>query len=123
MDERKFLDKLGLAHLWEKIKEEKEVFSDTTAGWASRSSTIAKQGAIYIYTDYKQNEEGKPLAGFKVGDGTSYLIDMPFQDELIYDHINDNTIHITSAEREFWNNKDRCYIDPNHEGRIVFTKN
>ena len=117
-----YLDKQGLAHLWEKIKQQNNIFSDTTAGWASKPRTIGKQGAIYIYTDYKTDEQGQPLAGFKVGDGNAYLIDLPFQDELLYGHINDLEIHVTAAEKEFWNNKDRCYVDPDNEHRIIFTK-
>ena len=42
----------------------------------------------------------------------SYLIDMPFVnstdsgiEQLILDHINNNVIHISAAERNFWNNK------------------
>lgn len=117
------LDKTGLAHLWEKFKEQNLIFSNTTAGWAEQSSLIAKQGAIYIYTDYRRNEHNEPIAAFKIGDGTSYLIDMPFTDELIWDHIENNEIHVSSADRLFWNNKVRCYIDPNDGDKLIFTKN
>jgi hypothetical protein len=35
-----------LAHLWEKFKENNNVFSNTTAGWAEQASLITQQGAI-----------------------------------------------------------------------------
>lgn len=122
-EEIKQLDKAGLAHLWEKFKENNNVFSNTTAGWAEQASLIAQQGAIQIYTDYRKNERNEPIAAFKVGDGTSYLIDMPFTDELIWDHIENNEIHVSSADRLFWNNKVRCYIDPGDADKLIFTKN
>ena len=71
---------------------------------------------LYIYTDYKTIEkDGQQylLPGLKVGDGTSYLIDLPFLNsgdnsainQIIMDHINNNVIHITQNERSFWNSK------------------
>lgn len=120
----KQLDEQGLAHLWEKFKEQNRVFSNTTAGWNAQTTLKAKEGAIYIYTDYRHNDDNEPIAAFKIGDGTSYLIDMPFTDELVWDHINDTDIHITAAERIFWNNKVRCYIDTVEDGEdLIFTTN
>lgn len=99
------------------------VFSDTTANWNSRPQFIGKAGAIYIYTDYKQNAEHQNIAGIKIGDGQAYLIDSPFIDEILYDHLSDTTRHITDAERTAWNNKVRCYIDANDPQNLVFTTN
>jgi hypothetical protein len=48
---------------------------------------------------------------------------MPFTDELIWDHIENNEIHVSSADRLFWNNKVRCYIDPGDADKLIFTKN
>ena len=81
---------------------------------------IAKRGYLYVYADYKQSEE-QTVAGIKAGDGTSYLIDMPFIDKPLDDHITDTVKHITSEERTFWNNKVRCFIDPENEYNLVFT--
>ena len=97
-----------------------KVVYNTTAFWNSYPDLVAKKGYIYIYSDYMQSG-GQNIAGFKVGDGTSYLIDMPFTDKISMEHIQNNTIHITQEEREFWNNKVRCYIDPLNAHGVIFT--
>lgn len=93
----------------------------STATWNSKPQLISEAGYIYIYSDYRQNLQGDNIAAMKVGDGASYLIDMPFTDDLLYAHLANSDIHITPEEREFWNNKVRCYIDPINEHRLVFT--
>ena len=100
-----------------------KVLYATTATWNSKPQLISAKGYIYIYSDYRQNLQGDNIASMKVGDGTSYLIDMPFTDELLYAHVEDNVRHITAEEREFWNNKVRCYIDPLNEQHLIFTTN
>lgn len=120
----KQLDEEGLAHLWEKIKEQNNVISDTSANWATKTSLVSKQGTIYIYTDYQQNSQGEDLPGFKVGDGLAQVVDLPFANELEAQHIADNIIHITASERTFWNNKVRCYTDPTVDAEeLIFTTN
>lgn len=119
----KQLDEQGLAHLWEKFKEQNNVYSNTTAGWAAQTSLVSKQGAIQIYTDYRQNEDNENIAAYKVGDGLAQVVDLPFTDELIWDHINDTSIHVTSAEKAFWNNKVRSYIDNSDPENLNFTIN
>ena len=104
-----------------------KVLYASTATWNSQPEIVAKQGYIYIYSDYRQNDEGQNIPGFKVGDGNSYLIDLPFSDSLLDDqlkaHIEDQTRHITQQEREFWNNKVRCYImDDGSSENLIFTK-
>jgi hypothetical protein len=99
---------------------ESNIYYNTTAYWNSRPQLIAQRGYIYVYSDYKQSE-GEDIAGIKVGDGISYLIDMPFIDKPLDDHIADTVKHITSAERESWNNKVRCFVDPENQENIVFT--
>lgn len=97
-----------------------KVLYNTSEYWNSHPQLIAKKGYLYVYSDYKlvDNED---VAGIKVGDGTSYLIDMPFIDKPLDDHIADTVKHITSQERTFWNNKVRCFIDPENEYNLVFT--
>ena len=98
---------------------EERIFYNTTNYWNSRRDLIAKRGYIYIYSDYMTIDE-QNVAGIKVGDGSSYLIDMPFIDKLYYNHVNDMVCHITQAERIFWNNKVTCYEIDEHT--LVFTK-
>lgn len=98
-----------------------KVLYASTATWNSQPQLISRRGYIYIYSDYKQNEQGQKIPAMKVGDGSAYLIDLPFVDDLIQKHIADNVIHITQEEREFWNNKVRCFIDPLNEHNLIFT--
>ena len=103
------------------IVQNKEIFYNTTAYWNAHPTLITKKGAIYIYGDWKKDDEDRNIAGMKIGDGTSYLIDMPFKEELFVNHVDDVIIHITEQEREFWNNKVRCFIDPEENTHLVFT--
>lgn len=98
---------------------EDKILYNTTSYWNSHSDIISKQGYIYIYSDY-YDYDGKHIAGLKVGDGSTYLIDLPVLDKMYYDHMNDMIRHITQAEREFWNNKVTCYEIDKHT--LVFTK-
>lgn len=124
VEEMKYLDPTGLARLWEKIKEQNLVFSATTDEWNAQPSLKARAGAIYIYTDKQTDEQDNPIPSFKIGDGTSFLIDMPFGDKLFWEHINDGTIHVTAEEKEFWNNKVRCQVDGEVSGEaLIFTTN
>ena len=99
-----------------------KVLYNTTEYWNSRPTLLAKKGYIYVYADYKK-VDNQDIAGIKVGDGTSYLIDMPFTDKPLDAHTADTVAHITAEERTFWNNKVRCFVDPNDEENIVFTTN
>lgn len=109
--------------IFQKIKDLKfsRIYSDTTANWAIRGVTESLKDAIYIYTDYKE-KDGVLIPGIKIGTGNAYIIDLPFIDEIYANHILDTVAHITQSEREFWNNKVTCYIDPDKEDKIIFTK-
>lgn len=98
-----------------------KVLYASTATWNSRPSLIAARGYVYIYADYRQNQQGQNIPSMKIGDGTSYLIDMPFSDQLIYEHIYDEVRHITQAEREKWNGKVRCYVSEAEADNLIFT--
>ena len=95
------------------------VFYDTKANWNAQPMLVAEQAAVYIYSDYMtiEDQAGNQtlVAGIKIGDGTSYLIDIPFITDaatyLIVSHISNAGIHVTQAEKEFWNNKVSAYIN------------
>lgn len=95
---------------------------DTTAGWNSKIDLVSKSGVVYIYTDH-DTYQGDPFPGMKIGDGTSYLIDLPFTDSILKAHLSDTDSHITSAERTHWNSKVRCYVDSLDAENIIFTTN
>jgi len=100
---------------------EDKILSNTTADWNSQSSLIAAKNSIYIYTDYQTTDDGDSIPGIKIGDGLAYLIDIPFVDTLMMEHMNDTDIHITSTERETWNSKVSVSLDPNNSSCLVFT--
>lgn len=100
-----------------------EVYFDTKANWNAQNTLTGAQNTIYVYTDYMQDGDGNNIAGIKIGDGNAYLIDAPFLDTIYYEHVNDTDIHITAEEREFWNNKVRCYYSLTDDETVVFTTN
>lgn len=80
----------------------------TTEEWRDAGKAISRQGTFYIYSD-GYNQEGTLVPRIKLGDGSAYISDLPFLDSpllnMIIDHINDGTVHITQQQRLFWNNK------------------
>lgn len=85
----------------------------TTAAWQVMYNYIPRKGEIIIYTDKGVGTDGiTTVPGIKIGDGTSYGIDLPFVgDEIaasVLDHINNIDAHVSNADRIFWNNKINC---------------
>lgn len=97
------------------------VFYDTTEHWNSQPSLMTKEKAIYIYWDHSKDENNNDIPGMKIGTGKEFLIDAPFVDAVFTEHIMNTVIHVTQAEKDFWNNKFRCYISPADEEELVFT--
>lgn len=97
------------------------VFARTTVEWNEEPSLIGQNGAIYIYTDYYNDGQGHSVPAFKVGDGLAYLIDMPFVDVNIQNHMNNEDIHVTALEKEFWNNKVRTDQTDIRNENLIFT--
>jgi hypothetical protein len=93
----------------------------TTAYWNNQPSLISIKGGVYVYSDYKVDEQGNNIPGIKIGDGKGYLIDAPFIDGLMYDHIYNTIIHVTQNDKDRWDEKVRCYISPTDSETVVFT--
>lgn len=104
-----------------------KILYDTTEHWNSTPQLIAKKGYIYIYSDYKTTQEGKTICGIKIGNGINFLIDLAFEDEQLSEeleaHIQDQQIHITAAERLFWNNKITTNDELVQGTNLIFSKN
>lgn len=98
-----------------------KIYVDTTENWDSDPTIRTEEKTIYVYTDYQVTPDGKYVAGIKIGDGDAYLIDMPFIDTIPMMHVNNNAIHVSAEDREFWNNKVRCYLSLEEEDTLVFT--
>ena len=85
------------------------VISGTKTEWNERIDFVPKAGQIVLYTDYY----GDDMPAIKIGDGLAYLIDLPVVGggivqqvmDSLRSHIADSTVHVTDAEKTFWNNK------------------
>lgn len=101
---------------------------NTTAVWNSTPSLVAEKGHFYVYSDYTTKEidgEIVNIPAIKIGDGTSYLIDMPViassDDEEWIDHINNWAIHVSETDRNDWNNKVTATVnEPNETLLLTF---
>lgn len=98
----------------------------TTEYWRLHQTYVPASGEIVIYTD-REVVDGKRYAGLKIGDGNAYIVDLPFiGDSLIEriwdalnEHINNQTIHVTQEEKDFWNDKINCDVDVFEEELIL----
>lgn len=102
---------------------------DTKTNWDRQTYLIAEKGHLYIYKDAETAYiDGKKVLypGIKIGDGSSYLIDMPFallgrDHQRLIDHIHDYTIHVGSVDRVNWNDKVSVSVIQDTE-ELKFTK-
>lgn len=133
----KYLDPQGVSYLWSKIqnisKDKLIYYSKTKEQWNINSQLLSKKDVLYIYTNYKKiKKQGEQdqiiIPGLKVGDGKSYLIDLPFINDvsnsdfenILLQHINNKTIHVTQEEKIFWNNKLNLFLQ---EENLVLNRN
>ena len=97
----------------------------TKEAWELFDKVKSQKGKIYVYAENDPNLNSSPL--IKIGDGLAYICDLPFiTDDLskqLNDHIQNEQIHISQIEREFWNNKITCYLSSENQEQIVFDKN
>jgi len=85
---------------------------NTTEYWNGHITYVPSRGEIVVYVD-KTVIGNKVYPGIKIGDGNSYVVDLPFFGEdatkmltdLIIAHIENDEVHVTQAEKAFWNNK------------------
>lgn len=98
----------------------------TTAEWNERMLYIPKVGRIIVYSD-RNVIDGVAYPGVKIGDGLAHVVDLPFVGDdvasrimaLIEEHIQNEQIHVTEAERTFWNNKINYEMDDSGETLII----
>lgn len=82
----------------------KLISENTTDGWEINASYVPKRGEICLYTDTQY---------LKIGDGSVPIIDLPFVrsadvgelEDMLGEHVNNMSRHITEEERFFWSNK------------------
>ena len=93
---------------------------DTTENWNNATGFIPLEGEVIIYSDYETKtytvqEYGQEVTktvnipNIKIGTGNAYVQDLAFVDdktrEMLINHINNQELHTTLAEKLFWNNK------------------
>ena len=128
-----YLDLQGLQRFYNiisgRINQKLTVVAKTKAEWQNTGNITSQNGVLYVTTDYKtvtKNDTTYEIPAFKLGDGNAYVVDLPYatvDEETFLNHVNDRVIHITQAERNFWNNKNRCEIDENNPECLVMTIN
>lgn len=99
---------------------------NTSEFWRLNPTFVPLDGEVIIYTDYRI-VNGRNVPAIKIGDGKTAIVSLPFVagnggDEeamnALTDHINDSGVHVTSAEKYFWNNK----LNYRFEGEsLIFT--
>ncbi|HCJ37821.1 MAG TPA: hypothetical protein DHV37_05790 [Erysipelotrichaceae bacterium] len=97
------------------------VFWNTTAYWDIQTLLESEPGAVYVYSDHYTDENGT-VPGIKIGTGNAFVVDLPFVDRVYANHIMDTLVHITDSERQYWNDKVTCYIDPLNDKNLIFSK-
>ena len=106
------------------------VTTKTTSEWNAERTYVPTAGYICVYSDYSTttDESGNILnvPAIKVGDGTTHIVDLPFligteAQGLLNQHIANTAIHITDAERTFWNNKISCTVESSNPEQIIFS--
>ena len=107
------------------------ILSNTTEQWNSQRDLIAARNTLYVYTDHEREEmpDGAVTLypGVKIGDGTSYLIDMPFsitgsEASLFADideHIKNMRIHVGESDREAWDEKVSASVNESSEELVL----
>lgn len=85
----------------------------TKEEWNSMPSLMSIRGCIYVYSNYRveidpETHEEILYPGTKIGDGSTYLIDLPF-----------STIPITEEDIAKWNDHIGVIVDEN-ENSLVF---
>lgn len=85
----------------------------TTASWNAQPTLVSRRKTIYVYSDY-QVIQGKNVPGFKVGDGVTLVINLPFTG---------TEGGVSDAERDSWNNKVTASLDPSDEENLILSTN
>ena len=105
------------------------VYYDTTEHWDSQPLLISERGAVYIYSDHAKVEKDglvQNIPALRIGDGTTYLIDLPFANDdsaqMIVEHVADVMAHASSEDRIRWDNKISSYLLAEDPENLVLSK-
>lgn len=90
------------------------VIMKTKAEWAALPTLMSHKGVFYVYTDYRQEENPETheivdIPAMKIGDGMTYVIDLPF-----------TTISITEEDIRKWNDHVGVIVDEETHNMIFY---
>lgn len=88
-----------------------QILTATTEEWNSNPTLVSKKNTLYIYSDY-DNNGSTDVPAAKIGDGSAYLIDLPFIE----------SGGITYEQIQSWNNKVTAFINPENPSNLVLSK-
>lgn len=98
-----------------------KILPDTKENWAAQRTLISEAKTIYVYTDYMTQiqEDGtiKNIPGIKIGDGTTYLVDLPFVRNQI-----PQSYLVSDQDRENWNNKVSATLSQIDDENLILFK-
>lgn len=97
------------------------IYMKTTQEWNDIPSLQAERATIYVYSDYKTIDD-KLISGIKIGDGKSFLKDLPFVNEflLVDDHPPEVKNYVSDEDRANWNSKVSCKLDTENSNILIF---
>lgn len=75
-----------------------KIYYDTKENWSKQTSLVSEKGSLYIYSDQFMSGD-VPIPSIKVGDGSAYVVDLPFTTNVIDSHIKDMTVHLSEQDR------------------------
>lgn len=82
---------------------------NTTEYWNANGRWIPAAGEVVIYSDGNTSITDGIMyvsPAFKIGDGETYLIDLPYAySNNFQGHIDNTNIHVSAEDRAFWDNK------------------
>ena len=81
---------------------------NTTEYWQTHADLISEKDVFYVFSDGYVTLSGQCIPRMKLGDGVTKVIDLSFMDSTYYDHITNMDIHVTPAQKAFWNTKLIC---------------
>ena len=93
------------------------IITKTTAEWNETPTRMSVKNTIYVYSDYRSVEDPEThevtyIPRLKCGDGTTYIVDLPF-----------STMSITQNDIDAWNNKSTLEVTADEETEtLIFTE-
>lgn len=81
---------------------------NTSEYWQTHPEIISEKDVFYVYSDGYITATGENIPRLKFGNGINTVSDLSYIDQMYYDHIMNTSIHVTSAQKEFWNTKLIC---------------